>query len=82
MKAIQIEPMFNAFIHALDRGQKIDDIEREYIRAALIKYKGKKSDVARALGMSIRQLYVKIDVYNLNQFKGNISRRFDQLFAE
>ena len=82
LKSLQVEPLFKAFAYALDKGQKIEDIEREYIRAALIRYKCKKSDVAKALGVSVRQLYVKIDSYQLSEYKGNIYSKFDELFKE
>ncbi|HJH60293.1 MAG TPA: sigma-54 dependent transcriptional regulator [Bacteroidetes bacterium] len=43
----------------------LEDKEKEVIQKALIKYKGKRKDAAKELGISERTLYRKINEYNI-----------------
>ena len=43
----------------------LENKEKEVIQKALIKYKGKRKDAAKELGISERTLYRKINEYNI-----------------
>jgi len=52
----------------VEENLKIDSLEKEVIRKALEKHKGKRKLAARDIGISERTLYRKLKEYELNEF--------------
>ena len=50
-----------------EQSLSLQEIEEDMIRKALIKYKGKRKNAARELGISERTLYRKINEYNIQE---------------
>jgi transcriptional regulator with PAS, ATPase and Fis domain len=45
--------------------ERLEEVEADIIREALINYGGNKTETAKQLGVSIRNLYYKIEKYGL-----------------
>ncbi len=54
---------------AMELNMTVEDLEKEYIRSALVKCRGKKSETAQVLGLGIKQLYNKMERYDLDKFR-------------
>ncbi|ANB56434.1 sensory box protein [Anoxybacillus sp. B7M1] len=62
-KALAEEPTFASSIGPLD--EMLEKYEAQLIEAALLEHQGNKTATAKALGISIRSLYYKLEKYDL-----------------
>jgi PAS domain S-box-containing protein len=62
-KALAEEPTFASSLGPLD--EMLEKYEAQLIEAALLEHQGNKTATAKALGISIRSLYYKLEKYNL-----------------
>lgn len=81
LKQIEAKPIHSKIKDVLELKPSLLAIERAYIAALLIKYKGNKALVAEILAIDVRRLYSKIRKYRLEIFKGRIEHKFDELFG-
>lgn len=59
-----------------ERPQKLHDLEREYVLAALIKHDGNRAAAADELGISVRTLYYRLNEYQRLGF--DVGRSFSR----
>ncbi|GAW92013.1 sigma-54-dependent transcriptional regulator [Calderihabitans maritimus] len=64
---IKKEDLFNENNEAISVGMTLEEVEKRHIAATLRSVNGNRAKAARLLGISVRNLYRKIQAYNLDE---------------